>query len=165
MQITSDRDRVPGARCPRRRRVEKIAREESTTTSGAADGDEEDEMNRAGKRGRKGGSETERDGGRMYHGREKERVHVHAHVRMYTRRRETRPIVIAIPTGGMFLRCAVSCRPATKPERTHPTVRSRPSNGATGCTTFHLPSCLPPAIHAVPIHTPRTAVLFVRTVN
>lgn len=38
MQITSDRDRVPGARCPRRRRVEKIAREESTTTSGAADG-------------------------------------------------------------------------------------------------------------------------------
>lgn len=75
--------------------------------------------------------------------------------------RETRPIVIAIPTGGMFLRCAVSYRPATKPERTHPTVRSRPSNGATGCTTFHLPSCLPPYIHTTYIRAAHGCTFFV----
>lgn len=132
-----------------------MAREESTTTRGAAEGDEEDEMNRAGKRGRKRRSKTENDED-VHDEREKESMHVHMWVCIYMRR-ETRPIVIAIPTGEMFLQCAVSCRPATKPERTHPTVRSRPGNGATGCTTFHLPSCLPPAIHAIHIHTLHTA--------
>lgn len=66
---------------------------------------------------------TESDENVCQNGREKERegealalsrTRVCVCVRV---RRETRPIVIAIPTGGMFLRCAVSCRPATKPER------------------------------------------------
>lgn len=83
MQITSDRDRVPRARCPRRR-VEKIAREESTTTSGAAEGDEEDEMNRAGKRGRKRRSETVRDVN-VYTAEKRERTRACTHMRMYTR--------------------------------------------------------------------------------
>lgn len=108
MQITSDRDRVPRARCPRRRRVEKIAREESTT-SGAAEGDEEDEMNRAGKKRKE---EKKRDGERqerVYHRREKERVHVHIcvcihaegdspHCDCYTHGRNVPPVCRLMPT-------------------------------------------------------------------
>lgn len=74
--------------------------------------------------GKEGGKEEVRwreRRGRDYHRREKEHVHAHTCVCIHARR-ETRPIVIAIPTGEMFLQCAVSCRPATKPERTHPLV-------------------------------------------
>lgn len=129
-----------------------MAREESATTSSeAAEGDEEDEMNRAEKMEEEKMQDGESDED-VPITEERKNACMHPYAYVYTRR-ETRPIVIAIPTGEMFLQYAVSCRPATKPEQTHPTVRSRPSNGATGCTTFHLPSCLPPAIHAVHIHT------------
>lgn len=125
-----------------------------------------DELN-GGKEGGKGRSEERR---RRAEERERERDRARActHVRMYvhaegdsphcdcyTHGRNVPPVCRLMPT-----------RNQTR-ARTHPTVRSRPSNGATGCTTFHLPSCLPPAIHAIHIHTSRTRprTLFVRTVN
>lgn len=64
-----------------------------------------------------------------------------------SKEKETGPIVIAIPKGRMFLRCMpFHADPQPNPNDSHPTVRScvhsfasRPSNGATGCTTVHLP--------------------------
>lgn len=162
MQITSDRDRVPRARCSRRKKEGGEDGSGEERSDERCSGRRRDELN-GGKEGGKGRSESDDD----VQKREIERVHVHTCVCMYTRR-ETRPIVIAIPTGEMFLQCAVSCRPATKPERGLILLFALvPSDGATGCTTFHLPSGLPPAIHAIHIHTSRTRprTLFVRTVN
>jgi len=108
MQITSDRDRVPRARCPRRRRVEKMVREESTTTersSGRRRGGRDEPS------GEKREEEKKQDGerGRTYHEREKKRVHVHIcvciraegdspHCDCYTHGRNVPPVCRLMPT-------------------------------------------------------------------
>lgn len=85
---------------------------ESATSTGVVEGDEE------------GRDETGEERRRRGEGGREENDRLHTYICDEGRRRacvceyaqgETRPIVIAIPTGGMFLRCAVSCRPATKP--------------------------------------------------
>lgn len=162
MQITSDRDRVPRARCSRRK---KEGGEDGSGEECSGDerccGRRRDELN-GGKEGGKGRSESDDDVQKRDRARActHVRMYVHAegdspHCDCYTHGRNVPPVCRLMPT-----------RNQTR-ARTHPTVRSRPSNGATGCTTFHLPSGLPPAIHAIHIHTSRTRprTLFVRTVN
>lgn len=68
------------------------------------------------------------------------------HCDCYTHGRNVPPVCRLMPT-----------RNQTRADSSYCSL-SRPSNGATGCTTFHLPSCSPPAIHAVHIHKSRAAV-------
>lgn len=112
MQITSDRDRVPRARCSRRKKEGGEDGSGEECSDERCSGRRRDELN-GGKEGGKGRSESGDDDVQK---RDRARACTQ---RAYvcTRGGRLAPIVIAIPTGEMFLQCAVSCRPATKPER------------------------------------------------
>lgn len=129
MQIASDRDRVPRARRPRSRRGRAewwLARNSIQPTG----------RTRTRTKKRKKGSQEPRSNESVHH-QEKEHT---------AKKETTRPIVIAIPKGRMFLQC-VPTRNQTQTTLILPFVSLVPATKQQVAQPSTCPSCLPATIH------------------